>query len=203
MEHKPWLKKDGTLKSEAEIKESCKNWDPCIWEAYLQTLEVEQKEIITETPLNLEEYSQEEHDKYGDIIGCRRNFPILQKHLLEAMKSLTGKQQKVLHKLFWEHLKLREVSEEMDIAISSVALMRDRALKQLGIIMIDNLVFMSRKTFRKKCNSPDKKVNREKILLDDPVCREDHSQKDHEDQKNNIVAAKEFPVFKNIFIQGG
>ena len=154
----PWLKEDGTPKSETEIKESCKNWSPSTWEAYLQTLEVEQKEIIVDNPLELEEYSQEEHDKYSNILGNRRDFPILQKHLLEAMKSLTFKQQKVLHNLFWKKMMLREVGEEIGITTSSVALLRDRALKQLGAFLVDNLLSMSRKEPKEEVNFSIKEV---------------------------------------------
>ena len=89
MNQQPWLKKDGTLKSDAEIKESCKSWKPLDWENYLQTLEAEQKEVIMDDPLDLEQYSQEEHDQYMDILGSSREFPVLEKHLLKAMESLT------------------------------------------------------------------------------------------------------------------
>ena len=36
----PWLK------SEEEIKRSCKDWSPSVWEDYLKTLEADQEEII-------------------------------------------------------------------------------------------------------------------------------------------------------------
>ena len=106
----PWLNKDGAMKSEAEIKESCKGWSPSTWESYLQTLEVEQKETIMENPSDLEEYSQEEHDKYMDILGSPRVFPTLEKKLLESMESLTSKQKIVLHRVFLEKIGVRALA---------------------------------------------------------------------------------------------
>ena len=44
-------------------------------------------------------------------------------------------------------------------------------------------------------------VDREEILLDDPVCIEDHSQQDHEDQKDNIASTREFPVLKKYLFE--
>ena len=41
---KPWLKTDGSFKSEASIKESCKSWSPAEWEEYLESIEGKQIE---------------------------------------------------------------------------------------------------------------------------------------------------------------
>ena len=146
----PWLNKDETMKSEAEIKESCKGWSPSTWESYLQTLEVEQKEAIMKNPRDVEEYSQEEHDKYMDILGSSRAFPTLEKKLLESMESLTLKQKIVLHRLFWEKMGVRALAREMNVAASSLILMRDRALKQVGSLLIKSILPMPDKAPKKE-----------------------------------------------------
>lgn len=43
---KPWLSEKGTPLSEKELKDVSKNWNPETWEAYLQTIEVEQKDVL-------------------------------------------------------------------------------------------------------------------------------------------------------------
>ena len=43
---KPWLNNDGSQKSDQELKEICKDWGPTVWEEYLATLEIAQKEAV-------------------------------------------------------------------------------------------------------------------------------------------------------------
>ncbi len=65
---KPCLKSGRILKSEEEIKISCKQWDSSDWEDYLKTLEINQEEILLENPVLIEEYSQEADDAYYDSV---------------------------------------------------------------------------------------------------------------------------------------
>ena len=110
-------------------------------------------------PLSLEEYSQEKHDQYMDIVGSSRDFPVLEKHLLKTMGRLNPKQQSVIHKLFWEKMGLRELAREMDVAPSSLLEMRDRALKQLGKLLILNVLPLHKKVpSEKEIHFPDKVV---------------------------------------------
>ena len=63
----------------------------------------------------------------------------------------------VLHKLFWEKMGLRALAREMSIAPSSVVLIKDRALKQLGGLLINNLLSMSGKV-PKEAHFPNRAV---------------------------------------------
>ena len=105
----PWLKLDGTLKSKKEIKRSCKDRSPSVWEEYLKTLEVNQEEILLDDPVLIEEHSQEADDNYYNSVLSVKEFPVLKKHLLDSIKELTFKQRGVLRLLFWDELNLRKV----------------------------------------------------------------------------------------------
>ena len=47
---KPWLNKDGNIKSDAELRKAGQNWLPSVWEEYLATIEVRRKEDIILPP---------------------------------------------------------------------------------------------------------------------------------------------------------
>ena len=136
----PWLKSDGTLKSEEEIKRSCKSWSPSVWEDYLKTLEVDQEEAVLDDPVLIEEHSQEADDNYYNSVLSVKEFPVLKKHLFDSIKELTFKQRGVLRLLFWDGLNLREVGQKMGVSTYAVARMRDRALKGLGLVMINRIL---------------------------------------------------------------
>ena len=142
MEHKktPWLKADGTLKSKSEIKRSCENWSPQIWEEYLKTLDVDLEEILFDDPVCVEDYSQKEHEDHKNSVFTAQEFPVLKKYLFNAVKELNHKQQRILNCLFLESLNLQEIGENMGISKGAVSRMKDRALKNLGLILM-KLIF--------------------------------------------------------------
>ena len=146
---KPWLNANGTKKSEEAIKKSCKDWNSSVWEEYLKTIEVNQREVPL-SPALIEEYSQEEHDDFCHSLPTSQEFPFLKKHLFDAVRELTPKQQKVLTGLFLEELKLREVGEMMGVSPYAVARIRDRALKSLGSILIRRVSESARLRTHKK-----------------------------------------------------
>ena len=157
----PWLKSDGTSKSEEEIKRSCKNWGPSVWEDYLKTFEVEQKEILLKNPSCIEKYSQEEIDIQKQNVLSEREFPIFKKYLFEAVKELTFKQRVVLSQIFLEGQILRVVGENMEISTYAVARIRDRALRRLGLVLIKRMTEVASKTPRRDFASQIKNQNPE------------------------------------------
>ena len=138
--NKPWLRSDGQLKSEKEIKASCKNWNPSIWEDYLKTLEIELKEELFEKPLSVEEHSSEDHEKFYHDVLSANEFPVLERCLLGAAQELTGKQKSVLREHFWEGLSLRQIARSSRVSPNAIALTKERALKQLSGILISKLL---------------------------------------------------------------
>ena len=139
---KPWLSENGKMKSPDEIKKICKDWKPVIWEEYLQHIEKPQKDLLFDNPLNSENFSQEDHDKHQESIDSVIEYPMLKEKLVQGIKDLSIKQQTVLHEIYFEGKKLREVASKMNISTSSVADLRDRALKRLGSLYIENVVLL-------------------------------------------------------------
>ena len=57
---KPWLNEDGNIKSEKELKEVYPNWGSSVWNEYLESLEVSQKEDSVLSPSIMDTFSAEE-----------------------------------------------------------------------------------------------------------------------------------------------
>lgn len=54
---KPWLKPDGTYRSDTQISLLCRSWNADLWEEYLRSLEVAQKEVLLANPEKITEIS--------------------------------------------------------------------------------------------------------------------------------------------------
>ena len=141
VENQPWLNKDGSYKDEETIKAECKTWGPTGWEAYLTSIEVEpsEKEVIFENEdLSRELYSQKHKEIFEDCYSSR-SFPELKVLLMKKVKELTHKQQKLIKATFWDQRSQVDLAEELDCSKASVSRMRDRALKRLAVLMLENV----------------------------------------------------------------
>ena len=59
---KPWQNKDGSVKSDAELREAGQQWPSGVWEKYLATLEVgRRKEDAVLPPSEMDSFSTEQH----------------------------------------------------------------------------------------------------------------------------------------------
>ena len=167
MKHeKPWLKSDGTHKSDREIKRSCKDWSPSVWENYLRTVEIEQEEILLDDPLLTEEYSQEEHDLYCRSVFDVKDLPNLKEALLQAFEGLTSKQKQVLNQIFFEKMNLREVGYCIGISSHGVARIRDRALRSVGLILVQHMTCGTSKAQKKKRGPLNKKEKTKNEIIE-------------------------------------
>ena len=146
---KPWLKSDGTLKSTEELKICSQTWPPSVWEKYLKTLEGELKEILLDDPIFIEELSRDEYKTNFQDLFSVQEFPVLKRYLLDAIKELTPKQQKVLNRFFMDRMNLLEIGNSMGISSSAVSQIRDRALKKLSWIFLENITLKKTKTQKK------------------------------------------------------
>lgn len=137
---KPWLNDDGSRKSESQIKDDCKSWSAQNWEEYLQTQEVDQRELLFDNPATSDNFSQEAHDQHIKTIFDRNDYPGLQQKLVKLMGLLSEKQRCVLHLLFWENRSVLEIAEMTGITRQSVYELKGRALTQLGSLLVKSTV---------------------------------------------------------------
>ena len=147
-ESKPWINEDGSLKTEDEIKLLCKEWPPSVWEEFLSTLEVEQEELLFDEAVDVESYSETEHDRYYRNVFDRGSLPSFKDQLISVIKTLTHKQQKVLYQFYWEDKNLREIGELNGTCTSSVAELRDKALKKIAVALVEKIVPLTVMSFK-------------------------------------------------------
>ena len=136
MNTKPWLKSDGTPKSENELQMECKSWSSSTWDEYLAQLEHQQKEILMDKPQDCETYSQDEHTNWFDNLFDTETYSHLESKLEDELKKLSVEQQRVLRSIFWENLSLGQAAKELKLNKSTVMRNRDRALQSLSKALI-------------------------------------------------------------------
>lgn len=161
----PWQNPDGSPKEDRELQVDCKSWDATTWESYLKTQEGDQVELLFENPISSENFSQEDHNKFKALQASGENHPELKNKLLDLMKSLSKKQQLVLHCVYWDNLTLVEVAKKVGITRQSVYDLKSRALKKLGQLLIDAVIPIHRPA--------DKKVSSKWSALSAPTDKTD------------------------------
>ena len=131
----PWLNEDGTEKSEKEIQRISKSWTPDTWEAYLQTIDVQQNE---ETEILGIEYERVSSDDYANLVlGFldKQRFPRpnnLKRVILFTLKdTLSVREFQVIDLLYWKNLSTSDVAQKMKIGEQTVRNLHSRSLKKI------------------------------------------------------------------------
>lgn len=132
------LKKESVGNENEQSKENdsivklVESWKASDWEQWLDQQEKPPKEILFDDPTSVENHSQEDQERFIRDTFEKQEYPALKNSLKEAVRSLTEKQQEVLHLLFWDNKSLKEISTQLSITTVAVGRIRDRALKKLG-----------------------------------------------------------------------
>lgn len=137
---KSWLNADGSMKSEQEIKISCVNWSPEMWEEYLKNFESSQKEMLLEQANDSESLSEEKFARLYLNLIQQEEYPKLRKVIKAALYSLPKNEQQVLHALYWEELSQREAAKKLSLSRTTLTNYRDRGLKRLADMMISGAI---------------------------------------------------------------
>lgn len=152
-ERKPWLDSSGNPLSEEKIHEVSKSWPLETWRRYSESLEAPLRETIPEDEHLIENLAV----GYGEI--CKDaseaedegRFSSLAAQLRVCMRSLSIRQERVVHDIFWQDKSQEEVARELKISRSAVRNYRDQALKKLGVLFIQNALAL--KVWKRKYQS--------------------------------------------------
>lgn len=117
---KPWLNEDGSVKSEEEIKNICQAWGPSVWNEYLESLEVSQKEDSVFSPSIMDTFSAEECAGLVFSMASEEKYPLLKVALNACIRQLSPKQREIIHQYYWNGKTLHEIASEMGITRQSV-----------------------------------------------------------------------------------
>ncbi len=136
----PWLTSNGSVKSDAELKEICQSWPPKVWEEYLKNFESCQNEFLTP---DIDQIRQDPSQNCVEIyksLLAQEEFPELKRVINAALCSLSTQEQKVIRSLYWDGLSQREAAKTLDLAKTSLSIYRERALKKLGDFLLSGAI---------------------------------------------------------------
>ena len=127
----PWLSRNGNAKSADELKKISKLWSANVWESYLKTLEVSQKEMMIDDHrvfMALAEKSAiQDWYKEKNI-----DVELFKTKILEAFEFFSETEAKVIKMTFWENKSERAIAKKMDVARRTVRKAKERALRKLN-----------------------------------------------------------------------
>lgn len=151
---RPWLNKNGSIKSDAQIKAISKEWSLETWEQFLSET-VDQEEVYQrELPSFV---SDEILDSFPETIWEGKDsdrMDSVAKELRRICRGiLTPRQQHVIRSTFWEGLSERKIGELLGISRSSVKTLKARALEKIKKQILKEKILQGGRQERVKASS--------------------------------------------------
>lgn len=118
---KPWLNKDGSIKSEEELKEVSQGWGLDAWNEYLQNFEVAQREDTLQSPQEIENFTAKECTGVLFSMASEERYAPLKHALRGCISKLTYTQQQFIVKFYWEGLSIPRIAVEHGVSRQAVS----------------------------------------------------------------------------------
>ena len=132
---KPWLNKDGSLKSDDEIKELGQKWGQETWSNYLDaTLGNLRYDRLAFFP-NMDTDAVASRPQLVDFMAEREHYSRMKAGLQKAIESLSDMEKSLIDDLFWGEKSCAKIAREMKVSPSKVRVWKFRALKKLREIL--------------------------------------------------------------------
>lgn len=129
---RPWLNKNGTIKSDEQIKAISKTWSLETWEQFLSETIDQEESYQRELPAFV---SDEILDSFPETIWEGKDsdrMDFIAKNLRRICRDyLTPRQQHIVRSTYWEGLSERKIGDLLGISRSSVKTMKNRALEKI------------------------------------------------------------------------
>ena len=128
----PWLNKDGTPKSDEDLKKNSPFWSKETWEAYLSTLEKEREEYLLSDPRIIENFSAEAYARFlMSMDGTEKGLDQLRVLAQTCLNQLSQRESEVLKKIFFEKKSERQIAEELGVSRNSIKSFKYRGLNKI------------------------------------------------------------------------
>ena len=137
---KPWLNKNGSQRTEGEIKELCKDWSMEEWESYLSDTEPPARETTIFSPEIMDNYSAEEYANVAFAMASDEKYELLKTALRAAIKELTNKQQQTINMYYCDGLPVAEIARRMKVHRKTVDRTLASAVENLREKFIDGSI---------------------------------------------------------------
>lgn len=123
-----------------ELHEKAKTWGASTWEEFLSsTVDHRLQETLSEVK-SIEELEDGYRANYQEIVSSAGSNPNLRRHVRSLLKRLTIRERLVIYSIFWQGKRQAEIARDLNIRRSSVRNYRDRALKKLGVLFVQNMM---------------------------------------------------------------
>ena len=117
---KPWLNEDGSVKNDAELRETLQQCPPSVWEKYLATLEVGRREEDVLSPAKMDKFSKEEGIGMMFSMASAKKYPRLKFALRASIHTLSPRQREIIVSHFWDGKTVAEIAASMGVSPQSV-----------------------------------------------------------------------------------
>lgn len=119
-QQKPWLNEDGSTKSDEELREISPNWGESVWEKYLSTFEVKQKEDSVLSPSIIDTFSADECAGLLFSLASEEKHLFLKVALNVCIRELPPRQREIILGYYWDGKTVNEMAASMGISTQAV-----------------------------------------------------------------------------------
>lgn len=198
----PWLNKDGSVKSDEQIKAVSQNWSLETWEQFLAATVNQEEAYQSELPIFV---SDEILDSFPETIWEGKDsdrMDFIAKELRRICRDfLTPRQQHVIRSIFWEGLSERKIGELLGISRSSVKTLKARALEKIKKQILKEKILQGGRQGREKV--PSLKALTGKDHTDFPIGRGPKVKTRNAQEQAQRIFDAETKKSKFVFKTGG
>ena len=131
MKNKPWMRKDGSLKSTSELKDCSISWSPKTWERYLSETHNSRIRADFWSQDGLSQISQEEYQEAIAVRTPLSDYKELRNHLEHAMSFLSPLELKAIRAIYWENNSYSQTAQKLGVSKGTVQTHVKRAVAKL------------------------------------------------------------------------
>ena len=121
------------------MKEICKDWGPTVWEEYLATLEIAQKEISVGSQ-RIDKFSAQECAGLLFSLAGEEQFPLLKAALNSCIRELPAKQRRVIHQYYWEGKTIGEIARSNGVSKQAIHKTMKAAIERLKLSLTRGVI---------------------------------------------------------------
>lgn len=130
-QQKPWLNDDGSIKSDAELREAGQNWPQSVWREYLATLEVGRREEYVLSSSEMDTFSAEGCAGLLFSMASEERHHLLKVALNACILELTPRQRDIVIARYWKGKTITEIASATGTSKQSVSKTMKKALSEI------------------------------------------------------------------------
>ncbi len=135
---KPWTDKDGNTLPDSKLKTISKKWSAETWEAYLQSIEHEEPNMVF-LSIKGDTIEQTATEDFRALVSDPRPLKeALLKDVRGAVNSLSPRKKEIIKNSYWEEISERDQALHSNVLRSAIYQQKKRAKKQAKNFLLKN-----------------------------------------------------------------